>query len=213
MIWIVVAVLVVGLAVGVVSTLRLTGWRPGRPAPADEGDQLTDASVVTLTGTVRVVGDPLISPLSASRCVLFESYANLYEWARDEDSEGERGPKTLAGQVVQREMIPFELVTAAGTVRVEATEVDLELAPTPIFPRLPEREARFLRAHDKDERLIENATFEEITVDPDLLVSIHGRVVVESPTRIRLVADGDRPLVIGAPRTRPMTRAAGTEAG
>lgn len=197
MIWIVVAVLVVGLAVGVISTLRLTGWRPGQRALEADGEGLTDASVVTLTGTVRVIGEPLISPLSASRCVMFESYANLYEWAKEGDTEG---PKTLAGQVVKREMIPFELVTAAGTVLVEASEADLELAPTPVFPRLPEREARFLREHDKDERLIENATFEEIAVEPDSLVSIHGRVVVESETRIRLVADGDTPLLIGTPR-------------
>jgi hypothetical protein len=208
MIWVVVIVLVVGLAVGVISTLRITGWRPGQRAI--EAEQVfADASVVTLTGTVRVIDEPLISPLSASRCVMFESYANLYEWPggakKDDDTEGPKAPKALAGQVVQRKMIPFELVTAAGTVLVDATEADLELAPTPVFPRFPEREARFLREHDKDERLIENATFEEITVDPDSLVSIHGRVVVESPTKVRLVADGESPLVIGVPRASVMS--------
>jgi hypothetical protein len=199
MIWLVVGVLVIGLAIGIVSTVRLTGWRPGQRA--EEEALLTDRKVATLTGTVRVIGEPLISPLSANRCVVFETFVSLYEWPKEEDSEAAKdAPKVLAGQIAKREMIPFELVTAAGVVLVEVSEVDLELSPTPVFPRFPEREARFLREHDKDERLIENATFEEITIDPDALVSVHGLLIVESPTKARLVADGDNPIVIGVPR-------------
>ena len=44
------------------------------------------------------------------------------------------------------------------------------------------------------------STFEEITIDPDSVVSVHGMLIVESPTRARLVADGDNPIVIGVPR-------------
>ncbi len=203
MIWIVVVVLVVGLAIGVVSTIRLTGWRPGQKALAEEAE-LPDRKVVTLTGIVRVIGEPLISPLSASRCVVYETFASLYEWPRDEDSEGPK-EKSLAGQLSKREMVPFELVTSVGVVLIDAVDADLELAPTPVFPRFPEREARFLREHEKDERLIENATFEEVTVDPDSLVSVHGLAIVESPTKIRLIADGDNPIVIGVPRAQPVT--------
>lgn len=199
MIWVVVIVLVIGLAIGIVSTIRLTGWRPGQRA--EEEALLADRKVATLTGTVRLIGEPLISPLSANRCVVFETFVSLYEWPKEEDSEAAKdAPKVLSGQIAKRDIIPFELVTAAGVVLVEATEVDLELSPTPVYPRFPEREARFLREHDKDERLIENATFEEITIDPDALVSVHGLVIVESPTRARLVADGDNPIVIGVPR-------------
>ena len=144
MIWIVVAVLVAGLALGVASTLRLTGWRPGQRV-LDEA--LPDRKVATLTGTVRMIGEPLISPLSARSCVVYETFASLYEWPKDEDSEGPR-EKALAGQLSKREMVPFELVTAAGVIRVDATDADLELAPTPVFPRFAEREAKFLREHE-----------------------------------------------------------------
>ena len=200
MIWIVVAVLVVGTAVGVASTLRLTGW----PHRAAANASIENQAVVTVTGTVRIIGEPLISPLSARRCVMFESYANLYEWPKEDDSEGapdnDETKRVLSAQLSRRRMVPFELVTGIGTVLVDGTEADLELAPTPVFPRRPEREALFLREHERDERLIENATFEEITVDPDELISVDGLAIVESPTKIRLVADGDTPLMIGVPR-------------
>jgi len=202
MIWIVVAVLVVGTAAGVASTLRLVGW----PSSGKRGE-VADRTVVTLTGTVRLVGEPLISPLSARRCVMFEAYANLYEWPAEtgDDAEAEQGKRVLAAQLARRAMVPFELETGIGVVLVDGTEADLELVPTPVFPRRPEREALFLREHERDERLVDNATFEEITVDPEELVSVHGLAIVESPTRIRLVADGDNPLVIGTPRRSAVT--------
>lgn len=200
MIWIVVGVLVIGTAIGVVSTLRLTGW-PGRRAL--EAPELPDRQWVTLTGTVRLLGEPLISPLSARSCVMYETFVSLYEWPKDEDSEGPRD-RALAGQLSKRALIPFELVTAVGVVRIDGTDADLELAPTPVFPRFPEREAKFLREHDKDERLIENATFEEVTVDPDSLISVQGLAIVERDDSLRVVADGDNPIVIGVPRARSM---------
>lgn len=199
MIWIVIAVLVVGTAIGVASTLRLTGW-PSKQVI----DELPDRKVMTLTGTVRVVGEPLVSPLSARSCVMYETFASLYEWPKDEDSEGPK-EKSLAGQISKREMRAFELVTSIGVVSVDATDADLELAPTPVFPRFPEREAKFLREHDKDERLIENATFEEVTVDPDSLVSVRGLAIVDAKDVIRLVPDGDNPIVIGSPRANAIS--------
>lgn len=199
MIWIVVTVLVVGIVIGVASTLRLTGWPSKQVA---EG--LPDRKVMTLTGTVRVVGEPLISPLSARSCVMYETFASLYEWPKDEDSEGPR-EKSLAGQLSKRELRAFELVTSIGVVAIDATDADLELAPTPVFPRFPEREAKFLREHDKDERLIENATFEEVTVDPDSLISVRGLAIVDANDSIRLVPDGDNPIVIGSPRASVMS--------
>ena len=197
---IVLIVLIVSLGVGVIGTLRLVRWSPRRPELANEDDsQIVDGTVVTLTGTVRIVDEPLISPLSAQRCVMFESYANLYE-----PTEGAAEPRTLVAQLAKRGMQPFELETSIGVILVDATEADLELVPTPVFPRRPEREALFLREHDRDERTIESTTFEEISVDPGSLVSVRGKAVVESPTKIRLVADREQPLVIGTPRKSPV---------
>jgi hypothetical protein len=195
MIWIVLLVLIVGLGIGVVGTLRLVQWKPQRPELANEdASEIRDGDTVTLTGTVRMFGEPLISPLSARTCVLFETYASLYEEQVPDQ------PRVLTGQLCERGMIPFELETSLGVILVDGSEADLELAPTPVYPRRPEREAKFLREHDKDERLIEQATFEEITIDPEALVSVQGKAIVESPTKIRLVGAPDRPLVIGVPR-------------
>ena len=97
-------------------------------------------------------------------------------------------------------------VTPTMCIYVDGKEADLEISPTPVFPRRPEREALFLREHERDERLVDNATFEEITVDPDALVSVHGLAIVESATSMRLVADGEKPIVIGVPRRNTVTR-------
>lgn len=195
MIWIVVIVLIVGLGVGVFGTLRLVQWSPRPHTLANDDDsEIRDGEQVTVTGTVRILGEPLISPLSARRCVMFETYASLYE----EQLEG--APRVLSGQLCERGMVPFELETSLGVILIDGTEADLELAPTPVFPRRPEREAKFLREHDKDERLIETTTFEELTIDPEALVSVQGKAIVEGPTKIRIVGAPDRPLVIGVPR-------------
>ena len=183
---IVLIVLIVSLGVGVIGTLRLVRWSPRRPELANEDDS-------------QIVDEPLISPLSAQRCVMFESYANLYE-----PTESDAEPRTLVAQLAKRGMQPFELETSIGVILVDATEADLELVPTPVFPRRPEREALFLREHDRDERTIESTVFEEISVDPGSLVSVRGKAVVESPTKIRLIADRDQPLVIGTPRKSPI---------
>ncbi|MEO8703726.1 MAG: hypothetical protein ABI867_26990 [Kofleriaceae bacterium] len=209
MIWIVVIVLIVGLGFGVFSTLRLVQWSPRRAELANEDDsQIQDGTVVTVTGKVRLVGEPLITPLSARRCVMFEAYANLYEWNEgDGDGEGEKadGKKVLMAQLARSAMVPFELETTIGVISIDGTDADVELVPVPVFPRRPEREALFLREHDRDERLIENAKFEEVSVDPDSLVSVTGLAIVEGPTKIRLVADGSQPLIIGLPRKTAIT--------
>jgi hypothetical protein len=194
---IVVLVLVGSLAVGVIGTLRLIHWSPRR-ALATPTAELGDGDHVTVTGTVRIVGEPLISPLSARRCVLYEAYASLYEEAAPD------GPRALVAQLARRAMVPFELETSLGVILIDGTEADLELAPAAVYPRIPEREARFLREHDRDERLIETATFEELTVDPEALISVQGQAVFDAPTKIRLVGTPDRPLVIGTPRPRPL---------
>jgi hypothetical protein len=157
--------------------------------------RLTDRTVVTLTGFVRIVGEPLISPLSARRCVMFESYANLYEVTGT--------TRTLQAQLARRGMVPFELVTSIGAIAVDGNEADTELVPTPVFPRRPERELAFLREHDRPEALAETATFEELSVDPDSVVSVRGLALVDPTTSaIRLVGHGEElPLRIGTPRS------------
>lgn len=170
---------------------------PGAPAPSVPS--IEDRMVVTITGTVVIIGEPLISPLSARRCVLFESYANLYETV-----DGEK--RALVAQLAKRAMVPFGLETSMGVIVVDGTEADLELQPTPVFPRRIERELAFLREHDRSEQLVETTTFEELSVDPESLVSVRGMARVEGePSKIRLVAHGEElPLLIGVPRRAPV---------
>jgi hypothetical protein len=193
MLAVVVMFVIGGLCIAGTIVLVRRGGAPAPSGPAPE-PQLRDRAIVTLTGTVRIAGEPLISPLSARRCVLYEAYANLYE------TTGET--RTLIAQLAKRAMVTFELDTPLGIVIVDGSEADLELVPTPVFPRRPEREAAFLREHDRAEALVETATFEEISVDPDSLVSVRGMAVVDpASTTIRLVAHGEQqPLTIGTPR-------------
>jgi len=202
MMWIVLIVLVAGLTIGVLSTLRLIDWRPQTRRSA----QVEDRTIVTLTGTVRILGEPLIAPLSARRCVMYESYANLYETAPvDRPSQGD-DKRTLVAQLAKRAMVPFELETSIGVVVIDGTEADLELVPTPVFPRRPEREMAFLREHDRDPALADTTGFEEISVDPESLISVRGLAIVASPTEVRLVAREGQPLTIGTPRSTTVHR-------
>jgi len=201
MMWIVLIVLVIGLTIGVFSTLRLIDWRPQTRRSA----QVEDRTIVTLTGTVRIVGEPLIAPLSARRCVMYESYANLYETVPVDPSRSD-DKRTLVAQLAKRAMVPFELETTIGVVVIDGTEADLELVPTPVFPRRPEREMAFLREHDRDPALADTTGFEEISVDPDSLISVRGMAMVASPTEVRLVAHEGQALVIGTPRSTTVRR-------
>lgn len=189
--------IVLGLAMagGVVVMLYASRTTPLRELPVPPA--IEDRAIVTITGTVTILGEPLITPLSARRCVMYESYANLYETA-----EGDK--RTLVAQLAKRAMIPFGLETELGVIVVDGTEADLELVPTPVFPRRPEREAAFLREHDRAESLVDTTTFEEISVDPDSLISVRGMARVDGvPAKIRLVAHGEQlPLLIGVPRRR-----------
>ncbi|HEU0033545.1 MAG TPA: hypothetical protein VFQ53_23095 [Kofleriaceae bacterium] len=191
------ATIVVGLGIA-----YLLARRPDRALPAPRASQpvLAHRQLVTVTGTVQLRGEPLITPLSARRCVLFEAYANLYD-TKPGDAEA---PRVLVAQLARRAMVPFVLESAAGTIVVDGVEADLELLPTPVLPRRPEREAAFLRDHDRAPELAETAQFEEISIDPDSLVSVRGLLLVEDGG-MRLVAHGEQlPLLIGTPRRVPM---------
>lgn len=197
-----IALLVTGVALlGLAGGLVIAYRRPPAPVPTPDSrhEPLVDRAIVTITGTVTILGEPLITPLSARRCVMYETYANLYE-----TKEGEK--RALVAQLAKRAMIPFGLETALGLIVVDGTEADLELVPTPVFPRRIERELAFLREHDRGEDVVESTTFEEISVDPDSLISVRGMARVEGePPKIRLVAHGEQlPLLIGVPRRAPV---------
>ncbi|MCW5801319.1 MAG: hypothetical protein KIT31_02820 [Deltaproteobacteria bacterium] len=195
------ALLLFALAGGAIAgaALLLAGARKRPPpeAPPASAPRLADGEVVTVTGTVRAIGAPLVSPLAARSCVLYEAYANIYE-----TNDGPH--RALAAQIFDRRMAPFELETSLGTIVVDDVEAELELLPRPVFPRRIEREVAFLRQHGREPALAHTTGFEETTIDPGALVAVHGLVRVEASdgdARIRLTRLGDEaPMTIGPPK-------------
>jgi hypothetical protein len=169
-------------------------------ATATTTPRLEDGVVVTVTGTVRAIGKPLVSPLSARSCVLYEAYANIYE-------TNAGAHRALAAQIFDRKMVPFELETSLGTIIVDDIEAELDLLPRPVFPRRIEREVAFLREHGREPALAHTTGFEETTIDPGALVAVRGMTRVDEPDKIRLTRIGEEPMTIGPPKRTVLVHA------
>jgi hypothetical protein len=179
-----------------------TGARKRVAATATERSpsRIEHGAIVTVTGTVRAIGTPLVSPLSARSCVLYEAYANIYE-------RNAGAHRALAGQIFDRKMIPFELETSLGNIVVDDIEAELELLPRPVFPRRIEREVAFMREHGREPALVHTTGFEETTIDPGALVAVRGRARIDEPDKIRLVRIGEEPMTIGPPKRTVLVHA------
>ena len=198
MTWPVLLVFAIGglaLVGAVVKFVEASQGRRRDPEPQRSSlDAIEDRSIVTITGTVCKRDSTLVAPLSARTCVAWEVHANLFERSR-----------ALIAQIVEQQMVPFELVTPFGAVRIDGTEADSTIPPTPVLPRRHEREAAFLREHDRDPALIHTSDFAELTISEDMLIAVQGMAIVEGST-IRLVANGEQPLQIGPPRRMVVVR-------
>ena len=172
---------------------------------ASGGTQVVDQAIVTVTGTIRALGEPVEAPLSGRPCVVVHATAELPEI----------DPKTHPPENVRlttHRMVPFLLETAAGSILVEGELADLELVPSKISPRSIEREQAFVRGHGRGVEVAPVATFREIVVTPGMRVAVHGLARVTAapqrergyrdaePSEIKIVAPPDYPLTIGRPR-------------
>lgn len=162
--------------------------------------QIADRTVVTLTGTVRASApDTLLeAPLSGRRVVYHRSVARM----RLHDLTA-----------VAAEMVPFELETAEGIVRIEGAAADVILPPLPVIPRDLERVRRFLAAHDVSAEHAATAGIDEIAIEPGARITVQGLARVEvdpaslgergyredAPTRVTLEPHPAHPLTIGPP--------------
>jgi hypothetical protein len=155
--------------------------------------QLSDNTVVTVTGTVRAIGEPLVAPLSGRRCVLHLSIAR-----------SQRIRHWLC------EMVRFELETRDGTVIVDGVTAEVTLRPGAIVPRDLDRERAFLRAHDITATDARGVSCEEVVIEPGMKIVVNGVARYEqSPnasgeagfrdalSTIRLVGHARHPLTIG----------------
>ena len=162
--------------------------------------ELVDATLVSLTGTVSPIGAPLVAPVSGKPCVAFVARARVFAGHR-------RTGTRFIGEHVDRNAIPFELVTDTTRVVVDPTVCRLLAPMSPSIPRSLEREQAWL-AGVEIARLGERSC-EEACIEP------HSRVVVrgvamrelddaassetgfrEPPTRFRIIGDHRSPVLL-----------------
>jgi len=159
--------------------------------------QLADNTLVTLTGTVRVAGEPLIAPLSGTPCVFHRSTVRVLP--------SHRG-LTPDAVITRHAMIPFTLVTSEGDVVVDGDNAEVTFRPCPIIPRKIERELAFLREADIEVDPRRLGT-DEIVITPGMKITVHGvarvEVVPEGETsfreagrKVQLVAHDNHPITI-----------------
>jgi hypothetical protein len=162
--------------------------------------QIADRTVVTVTGTVRASApDALLeAPLSGRRVVYHRSVVRM----RLHDLT-----------LVAAEMVPFELETAEGIVRIEGDAADVILPPLPVIPRDLERVRRFLAANNESTEHAAAAGIDEIAIEPGARIAVQGLARVEvdpagagergyredAPTRVTLEPHPAHPLTIGPP--------------
>jgi hypothetical protein len=158
---------------------------------------LIDRDVVTLTGTVRAIEEPLVAPLSGTPCVIHRSRIHLVDV-----------PAASGGNIVT-ETSRFVLETSSGRVHIDDVP-ELGVVPTPIVPRSEPREKAFMKqigvAADHHAR----AGFDEIVVAPGATIVMRGMIQIEqvpgstdergyrddAPTITRLVSAPSAPLTI-----------------
>lgn len=168
----------------------------------DGGHAVTDLSLVTVTGTVRALGESLVAPISGTRCVAYHARARLYK----HDSPA-FARKLLFQQVVDK-AVAFTLVTDDGELIVDGKDVEIAIKPREAAARSIDREIAFLR----DVGLTQdpaNTLFDEAAIVEGMQITVHGIAQVEAavtggetafreaPTRTRIIGDERHPLTIG----------------
>ena len=102
-----------------------------------------DNALVTFTGTVKRLGEPLIAPLSGKACVAYCAVARTYR----PTMFGPRRRMVLEHEVADAAVIPFVLVAKTGEVFVDGDTCRFVEPGEPIIPRKLEREQTFLASH------------------------------------------------------------------
>lgn len=216
---IIVGKLVVIVIVGLVGLVGAVGRAQKRSAlRAKIGaapSEFEDNAVVTLTGTVKLLAEPLIAPLSGKPCVAYRAVARTYAMRGPGGAVlagvvlggGMRRARVLDREVESVEMVPFVLATRTGDVIVDGTTCELVVPGAPIIPRRLEREQKFLVDMELD-ATARDAGFDESRVEVGAKVKVHGisrselaehggeTGFREAPTRIRITGDDAHPLTI-----------------
>jgi hypothetical protein len=155
-----------------------------------------DNALVTLTGTAKLIGDPLIAPLSGKPCIAFRASGRTFQTSRTH-----RKLREIKQEVSEIRMTTFVLVTKDDEILVDGEVCDLPIRSTPIIPRKLERERDFmLRAELLGAP--QDAGFDEVVIPDGAKVMVHGVArkelatggsethFREAPTKIRMTSDG-----------------------
>ena len=194
----------IGLAAAVAAVAQMMKHAGARKRMRAGHKEIADHTVVTLTGTVRLLGEPLIAPLSGTPCVLYRATARLLG-----ATNRSVGLRTVDQVITKTEMIRFVLATRDGDVVVDGIEAEVPVRGTPIIPRKLAREQAFLDAQHAA-TAAQDAGFDELSIEPGMKISVHGiaRVEIstgagtgeagfrEAPPVVRLVGDDRHPLTI-----------------
>lgn len=169
---------------------------------------IADHEIVTLTGVVRAIGGMLEAPLTGIACVLYEAVGRVY------GEKVGRNARDVEATVIEQNLVPFDLETAEGLVRVEAARAEVEMPRIPCIPRRIDRERTFLLEHGQSVEMIRYAGFDELRIVPGDKIRVQGMAIIDAdpsattesgyrdggPRRIRLVPHADHPLTIGRAR-------------
>jgi hypothetical protein len=162
--------------------------------------ELADATLVSLTGTVSPIGAPLVAPVSGKPCVAFVARARVFAGHRHTGTR-------FIGEHVDRNAIPFELVTGTTSVVVDPTVCRLLAPMSPSIPRSLEREQAWLAGVELAH--LGERSCEEACIEPGARIVVRGIAqgelddaatgelgFRESPTRFRIIGDRHRPVLI-----------------
>jgi hypothetical protein len=194
------ALIVVGM-VGLVGAINRSRRRAAlRAKIAAAPSDFEDNAIVTFVGTVKLVGGPLIAPLSGKPCVAYRAVARAYSLrSTGAVMIGRSIGRKLEQEVVDVEMISFVLETKSGDVIVEGETCELLLPMLPLIPRKIELEQSFLDRAGVDV-YARYAGFDECRIEVGAKIKVHGvsrselatageTGFREAPTQIRISGD------------------------
>jgi hypothetical protein len=189
----------------------------GRARMLATPSMLEDGALVTLTGTVALIGEPLMSPVGGKRCVAFRATGRVFKTTSmiptahglpavplmpgDLAGGGVNallplGKRRSIGQEISEvRMTPFTLVTRDREIRIDGEECTLPNRNAPIIPRKIELEREFmLRTGLAGE--VKDASFDEVVIVERTKVIVHGTVHIAEDGKIRITGN---PITIDLP--------------
>jgi len=172
--------------------------RAGR-APLAEGE------VVTMTGTIRLLGEPLRAPLSGTPCALYRVVGR----SASVSSPGLGTWHAAESLAVENVLARFALMTSHGEVLVDGEQIEITWPVRRVSPRRPDRElaVRLRLGFTKTQAV----SLKEVAIADGATVSVRGVLHRELATssaerdfrdaRTLLVLRGhpDHPLTVSRP--------------